>query len=226
MSIPAKGQRQHAFLASVDPSRRRFPNALRIADTIYLSSEPPVGGNQPGPTGDIQDQTRLAFSDFEGLLHAVGARMSDLVKLHTFYVFEGDDRDATVYWERMTEVRLRYFANPGPAGTALRVKGAPGRNRLIAIDGVASRSAERTRLMPAHAWDWSVPTPLSQGWLIGNVVYAGGQISADRRGRAMAAGDVAQQTVNTMEYLRHVLLEAGAGGAVVIWNDWALSGAS
>lgn len=211
MSIPAKTQREHAFLASVDPARRRFPNALRVGDTIYLSSEPPVGDNQPASTGDIQDQTRLAFTDFEGLLHAVGARMSDLVKLHTFYVFEGDDCDATVYWERMTEIRLRYFANPGPAGTALRVKGAPSRDRLIAIDGVASRSAERTRLMPAHAWDWSVPTPLSQGWRVGNVVYAGGQISADRRGRAVAAGDVAQQTVNTMEYLRHVLLEAGAG---------------
>jgi len=211
MSSPANAHRQHAFLASVDPSRRRFPNALRIGDTIYLSSEPPVGGNQPASTGDIQDQTRLAFTDFESLLHAVGARMSDLIKLHTFYVFEGDDRDVTAYWERMTEVRLHYFADPGPCGTALRVKGAPGRDRLIAIDGVASRSAERTRLMPAHAWDWSVPTPLSQGWRIGNVVYAGGQISADRRGRAVAAGDVARQTVNTMEYLRHVLLEAGAG---------------
>ncbi len=211
MSIAAKAERQHAFLASVDPARRRFPNALRVGDTIYLSSEPPVGGNQPTSTGDIQDQTRLAFTDFEGLLHAAGARMSDLVKLHTFYVFEGDDRDATAYWERMTEVRLRHFANPGPAGTALRVKGAPARDRLIAIDGVASRSAARTRLMPAHAWDWSVPTPLSQGWRVGNVVYAGGQISADRRGRAVAAGDVGQQTVNTMEYLRHVLLEAGAG---------------
>jgi enamine deaminase RidA (YjgF/YER057c/UK114 family) len=111
----------------------------------------------------------------------------------------------------MTEVRLQYFADPGPAGTALRVKGAPVRDHLIAIDGVASCSGARKRLMPAHAWDWSMPTPLSQGWRIGDVVYAGGQISADRRGQAVAASDLAQQTINTMEFLRHVLLEAGAG---------------
>jgi len=64
--------------------------------------------------------------------------------------------------------------------------------------------------MPAHAWDWSMPTPLSQGWRIGPVLYAGGQISADRAGRTVAADDLTQQTVNTMEFLQHVLKDGGA----------------
>ena len=208
MAAAAGIERQHAFLASTQPSQRRFPNALRVGDTIYASSEPPVGAAGT-PGSDIQDHTDHAFSDFAALLRSVGGGMPDLVKLHTFYVFGGDD--ATAYWERMTAVRLRYFADPGPAGTALRVKGAPRHERLIAIDGVATRSAARKRLMPAHSWDWSIPTPLSQGWLVGDVVYAGGQISADKHGRTVAPDDLVRQAANTMEFLRHVLLEANAG---------------
>jgi enamine deaminase RidA (YjgF/YER057c/UK114 family) len=197
-----------AYLESLAPSARRFPNALRKGDTIYLSSQP-VSPSIGDASPEIQDQTHEAFSAFVQLLESVGARMSDLVKLHTFFVFAGE-AGATAYWERMTQVRLKYFANPGPAGTALRVKGAPTRGCLIAIDGVASVSPARRRIMPAHAWDWSIPTPLSQGWCIGPVLYAGGQISADRAGRTVAADDLTQQVVNTMEFLRHVLRDGGA----------------
>jgi enamine deaminase RidA (YjgF/YER057c/UK114 family) len=197
-----------AYLESVDSSERRFPNALRIGDMIYVSSEP-LGPSVRSGSPDIQDQTHEAFSAFVDLLGQVGASMADLVKLHTFFVFDGE-AGATAYWERMTQVRLQYFANPGPAGTALRVKGAPTRGRLIAIDGVASVSTARQRIMPAHAWDWSIPTPLSQGWRVGPVLYAGGQISADRQGRTVAHDDLTQQAINTMEFLRHVLKDGGA----------------
>jgi len=200
--------RQIAYLPQPDRSARRFPNAVRIGDTIYASSEPVDLADRSG-SPDIENQTHEAFSAFVALLEDLGARMSDLVKLHTFFVFQGE-AGATAYWERMTQVRLQYFANPGPAGTALRVKGAPTRSRLIAIDGVASLSSERLRIMPAHAWDWSMPTPLSQGWRIGPVLYAGGQISADRRGRTVAPDDLTQQAANTMEFLRHVLADGGA----------------
>ena len=210
MSNPRPTARRLAYLPDIEPGARRFPNAIRIGDSVYASSQPidPVVASAPPR---IQDQTHKAFADFVGLLEAVGAHMSDLVKLHTFYVYEGDSSGTTEYWQRMTEVRLQYFANPGPAGTALRVKGAPTSQRLIAIDGIARADPSRQRIMPAHAWDWSMPTPLSQGWRVGDVVYCGGQISADRRGRAVAADDLTQQVINTMEFLRHVLVDGGAG---------------
>ncbi len=198
-----------AYLSNVAADARRFPNALRVGDAIYASSQPVTETPPLNDSADIRDQTHAAFRSLVSMLESLGARMSDLVKLHTFYVFEGES-DTTAYWERMTEVRLQYFANPGPCGTALRIKGAPVSDRLIAIDGIARVDAERQRIMPAHAWDWSMPTPLSQGWRVGTVIYAGGQISADRRGRTVAPDDVSQQTVNTMEFLRHVLLDAGA----------------
>lgn len=210
MSDPQLTPRRLAYLPDVEPAARRFPNAIRIGNTVYVSSQPIVPFVTSARPG-IQDQTHKAFADFVGLLDAVGMRMSDLVKLHTFYVYEGDRTRATEYWERMTEVRLQYFANPGPAGTALRVKGTPTSRRLIAIDGIARADPSRQRIMPAHAWDWSMPTPLSQGWRVGDVLYCGGQISADRRGRAVAADNLAQQVINTMEFLRHVLADGSAG---------------
>ncbi|HJU23004.1 MAG TPA: RidA family protein [Casimicrobiaceae bacterium] len=198
-----------AWLASTAPSARRFPNAIVVGDTIYVGSEQ-LGTAIPAAPPDIETQTHEAFSTFVALLEEVGTSMADLVKLHTYYVYDGEADRATAYWQRMTEVRLQYIANPGQAGTALRVKAAPVRGRLIAIDGVASVAPSRVRIMPAHAWDWSMPTPLSQGWRVGPIVYAGGQISADRAGKAVAPGDVVQQAINTMEFLRHVLVDGGA----------------
>ena len=29
--------------------------------------------------------------------------------------------------------------------------------------------------MPADHWDWSIPTPLSQGWQCGPFIYVGGR---------------------------------------------------
>ena len=64
--------------------------------------------------------------------------------------------------------------------------------------------------MPKDHWDWSMPTPFSQGWRVGDLIFVGGQISGDRRGRAIGPGDIAAQTRNTFENIRRVLKEAGA----------------
>jgi len=158
----------------------------------------------------IHDQTHHVFSALVNELEKHGASMKDLAKLHTYYVYEGAGRDVTDYWESMTSVRLQYLADPGPAATALRTKGVRSERALIGIDGVAELEGSRTRIMPEHAWDWSIPTPFSQGWLINDKVYVGGQISADRAGKAVAPGEVGPQTVNTMAYIHSVLKDAGA----------------
>ncbi len=50
---------------------------------------------------------------------------------------------------------------------------------------------------------------LSQGWRIGDLIFVGGQISADDRGRALG-DDIETQTRNIMEFIGRVLHEAGA----------------
>lgn len=172
-----------------------------------------AAGNTVG-VGDIEAQTARVFDSLVDSLKSEGAQMSDLMKLHTYYQYSGSGRSVTDYWERMTQVRLKYLADPGPAATALRVVGSPSADHLIEVDGIAVLDKGRQRLMPKHTWDWSIPTPFSQGWRIGNKIFVGGQISADLNGEAVAPDDVGEQTRNTMEYIRHVLLEGGAG-----WQD-------
>jgi 2-iminobutanoate/2-iminopropanoate deaminase len=73
---------------------------------------------------------------------------------------------------------------------------------------------ERQRLMPKGHWDWHVPVPFSQGWRVGNLVFVGGQLSADEHGRVVGAGDIELQTRNVFEAITRVLREAGAE-----WKD-------
>lgn len=193
-----------------------FPMAIRVGESVYLGAQTLARPAGFDPLA-IEEPTHAAFQGLVQTLAAAGLGMENLVKLHTYYVYQGQGHEVTRFWERMTQVRLKYLANPGPAATALRVQGAPTRSRLITVDGIATSSPRRTRLMPAHAWDWSIPTPFSQGWRVEDKVFVGGQISADREGRAVAAGDAAAQTRNTLEYIRHVLKEADAE-----WSDVAM----
>ena len=188
------------------------PLGVRVGDLVYVGAQV-LSTAQHGSTDadDIESQTQAVFEQLTHALHSAGAGMADLIKLHTYYQCPGDGPQVTQFWERMTGVRLRHMADPGPAGTAVRVLGAPTRDRLIGVDGIAVVGIDKQRIMPDHAWDWSIPTPLSQGWRVGDTVFVGGQISADRQGRAVAPDDAVAQTRNTLEYIRHVLAEAGAG---------------
>lgn len=178
-----------------------FPQAIAIDGKIYL-------GGHFAEDGDICAQTATAFDNFVETLKGFGSDMRDLVNLRTYYVYEGD-QDVTAHWERFTEVRLRYLANPGPGATALRIAGAPSAKHEIGIDGVASVAPERKRIMPDGLWDWSIPTPFSQGWLIGDTIFLGGQIAADKQGRAVALGDIEEQMRLALGFLRLVLNEGG-----------------
>jgi enamine deaminase RidA (YjgF/YER057c/UK114 family) len=78
-------------------------------------------------------------------------------------------------------------------------------------------SVEQTltqRLLPPNHWDWSMETPFSQGWRIGDHVYVGGQISADEQGKVIGAGDIEVQTRTVFQNIEKVLREAGAS-----WKD-------
>ncbi|CCB65461.1 RidA family protein [Hyphomicrobium sp. MC1] len=187
-----------------------FPTSIAIDGKIYV-------GCQSAPIGDIGTQTAGAFKGMIAALDNVDSNMSDLVNLRTYYVYQGGGgKDVTTFWEKMTEVRLRYLSDPGPAATAVRVVGVPTAEHLIGVDGVATISGDRQRLMPKHTWDWSIPTPFSQGWRVGDTIYLGGQLAADMEGKAVALGDVAEQARITLEFIRHVLAEGGHG-----WDDLA-----
>ena len=113
----------------------------------------------------------------------------------------------------MTRVRLEYFADPGPAATAVRIKGMPYKGQLIQIEGIAVKGVsfeKRERIMPPGSWDWSIPVPLSQGWKCLESIYVGGQISADKQGNPVHVGDVVPQTRAIYNFIDEVVKDSGS----------------
>ena len=191
-----------------------FAHTVVVGDQVFIGGQQTLDNNgivlNPG---DIAAQTRNVFENMKQSLHALNMQLSDLVRLNTYYVFEGSDADATAYWEEMTRVRLEYFPDPGPAATAVRARGMPYKGQLIQIEGVALKGVSRKtrqRIMPLGSWDWSIAVPLSQGWKIGNRIFVGGQISADEKGASVHVGNLDAQTRNIYSYIERVLSDAGS----------------
>lgn len=191
-----------------------FSRSVVAGDQVFVSGQQSLDKNgEVLNPGSIADQTRNVFENMKDSLAQVGLELGDLVRLNTYYVFDGSEDEATKYWEDMTRVRLEYFPDPGPAATAVRIKGMPYPGQLIQIEGIALRGESRKnreRIMPKGSWDWSIPVPLSQGWKVGNSIYVGGQISADETGASVHAFDLDAQTRAIYGFIGNVLADAGA----------------
>ncbi|MEQ8967867.1 MAG: Rid family hydrolase [Azospirillaceae bacterium] len=191
-----------------------FANTVTHGDQVFVSGQQALGPDGAvAEPGDIAGQTRAVFEAMARSLAAEGLGLADLVRLNTYYVFDGAEAEATRYWEDMTRVRLEFFPDPGPAATAVRIKGMPYAGQLIQIEGIALRGEarrSRQRVMPADSWDWSIAVPLSQGWRVGSHLYVGGQIAADSRGEAVDAGNLEAQTRAVYRYIANVLRDGGA----------------
>jgi enamine deaminase RidA (YjgF/YER057c/UK114 family) len=188
----------------------KFSQGWKVGNLIFVGGQ--ISADHHGRTigkGDIATQTRNVFEHIRTVLRQAGADLPDIVRLNTYYHHKADGHDVTRFWEEMTKVRMEYIADPGPAATAVRVSGFAFEDLLIEIEAIAAIGA-KTRLMPKNHWDWSMPVKFSQGWKVGNLIFVGGQISADERGRTIGKGDIATQTRNVFESVRRVLAEAGA----------------
>lgn len=87
--------------------------------------------------GDIEAQTRNVFRNITTVLAEAGADWRHVVKLNTYYVFDGTADEVRDFWERMTRVRMEFLVPPGPAATAVRVAGLIYADALIEADVVA-----------------------------------------------------------------------------------------
>lgn len=188
-----------------------FSQGWKTDGLIFVGGQ--ISADASGRTvgsGDIAMQTRKVFEFIRAVLNEAGADLSDIVKLNTYYQFDGEGEEVTNFWETMTAVRMEYLADPGPVGTAVRVKGFAYEELLIEIEAIASVDRGKTRLMPPNHWDWSMPVPFSQGWRVGDLVFVGGQISADAKGRTVAPGNIGAQTRNVLDSIQRVLQQGGA----------------
>jgi 2-iminobutanoate/2-iminopropanoate deaminase len=92
---------------------------------------------KPIGAGDIALQTRNVFENIGKVLAEAGATWADVIKLNTYYVFNGPEAEAAQYWEKMTRVRMEFLPDPGPAATAVRVVGLMYPELLIEAEVVA-----------------------------------------------------------------------------------------
>jgi enamine deaminase RidA (YjgF/YER057c/UK114 family) len=191
-----------------------FSQAIDFGDQVFISGQQALthGGGLIAQA-HIGLQTRCVFENMKATLARANLEFSDLIRLNTYYVFDGADEDAAEFWEEMTRVRLEYFPDPGPAATAVRIKGMPYQGQLIQIEGIALRGnsrRNRKRIMPEGSWDWSIAVPLSQGWQVGDRIYVGGQISSNKNGGAVHVGDLGAQTRAIFKFINNVLKDGGA----------------
>ena len=194
-----------------------FSQGWRVDDLVFVGGQISFApdGKVIGP-GDIEAQTRKTFDYIRRVLHEGGADDPDLVKLNTWYGFEGEGAELKEYRERMTRVELEYLAGSGPVDTAVRIAGLATGAILVEIDAIAACGGEKVRLMPPGHRDWSMPgsrslsLSLSEGWRVGDLVFVGGQVSMDAQGVAIAPGDVVTQTRNAYDRVGRVLEAAGA----------------
>jgi len=115
-----------------------FSQGWRCGPMIFVGGQ--ISADEHGRTigaGDIEVQTRNVFENIRKVLNEAGADMRHIVKFNTFYVFEGEGDEIREYWEKMTRVRLEFFEEPGPVGTAVRISGLAYPDLLIEVEAIA-----------------------------------------------------------------------------------------
>jgi len=110
----------------------------RVGNMVFVGGQLSADeqGNVVGE-GDIELQTRNVFNNITTILEGAGATWQDVVRVNTYYCFDGKGDEVREYWEKMTRVRLEFLPDPGPVGTAVRVNGLMYDGFLIEVDCIA-----------------------------------------------------------------------------------------
>lgn len=189
-----------------------FSRAVRGEDVVFVGAQMSRDGE--GATlhaGDIVGQARATIAGISGALAEVGADLSCVAKLNTYYVGHGTTED----WAMAARVRSDAFRKPGPGATGVPVPGPyPGglliRQEAVGLVAPDGTAAARDTSWPEGTWDWPIPVSFEQGLKINDLLILGGQISANPKGEAVFPGDLAAQARNTMECIGRILAGFGA----------------
>jgi len=198
---------RHAQRRAVAAPGAGFSGAIACGDLVFVGAQ--MSRDAEGVThyrGDIVGQAQATMNNIGSLLNELGADLSCVAKLNTYYVGHGTTED----WAMAAKVRSDAFQKPGPGATGVPVPGPYPDDLLlrqeaiglIAPDGTA---AHRDTSWPEGTWDWPIPVSFEQGLKINDLLITGGQISANPQGEAVYPGDLAAQTRNTMECIGRIL---------------------
>jgi 2-iminobutanoate/2-iminopropanoate deaminase len=115
-----------------------FSQGWRVGPFVFVGGQ--LSLDESGAVigaGDIEAQTRNVFENVGKVLTDAGATWDDVVKINTFYVYDGEPAGAQDFWSKMTAVRMEYLPDPGPCGTGVRVDGLMYDGLLIEVEAIA-----------------------------------------------------------------------------------------
>lgn len=188
-----------------------FAQGVRCGEMIFVGGQMALAGDGTVlAPGDIVEQSHIVLRNIAAVLGEFGADLDDSVRFFIFYRGTGTTED----WEVAVKVRASYFTEPGPCGTAIPVPSHLPEEIAIKMEVWAMLGEDGTRLPRQHSWpeghwDWSIHLPFKHGCKCGKLIFVGGQIPTDDKGRTMEIGDIEAQTDIAMRYLERVVTSYG-----------------
>jgi 2-iminobutanoate/2-iminopropanoate deaminase len=109
----------------------RLAQGYRVGDLLFISGQAAIDneGRIVGP-GDFDTQAKQAFANLERALRAGGSGLRNVVKVTIFLT------DMS-YFDRIVELRGKYFTAPYPADTIVEVSSLYSAEAMIESEAVA-----------------------------------------------------------------------------------------
>jgi|SRR5690606_25007672 len=109
----------------------RLAQGHRVGDLLFISGQTALdnNGNLIG-IGDFDVQARMAFENLDKVLRAGGSNLKNVIKVTIMLRDMGN-------FERIIELRGKYFTPPYPADTIFEVSSLFSPDALIEIEAVA-----------------------------------------------------------------------------------------
>ena len=204
--------RTFADASAASPLPAPFCQGVRSGRMIFVSAQSPVdaAGTVLHP-GDIVAQTRQVAAQIGEVLAELGADCDDVVKLNRWYAGDVGIAD----FEPAALACAAHFREPGPAATGIPLPRHADDAVKVKLSVVAMLGEDGSRLPRRHAWpeslwDWHVHLPYKHGLKCEEMIFLGGQVSLDKRGRAVHPNDLSAQTHQAMVHIGTILRELGA----------------
>jgi enamine deaminase RidA (YjgF/YER057c/UK114 family) len=191
---------------------RPFVEGLRCGKMIFISGQSPVDGEGAiVASGDIVSQTTEVMKRISRLLETFGAGFDDVVKINRWYEGHGTIAD----FEPAALACAAHFKEPGPAATGVplplhALEGQMIKIEVVAMLGEDGRHLPRRHAWPESLWDWHVHLPYKHGLKCHDMIFLGGQVSLDKRGRAVHPNRLGDQTRQAMTHVGTILRDLGA----------------
>ena len=189
-----------------------FSQAVRSGKMIFVSGQYPrlTDGTVCHP-GDSVVQTRQLMAQVTELLGQFGATCQDVVKLNRWYAGNVGIKD----FEPAALACAGFFDEPGPAATGIPLPRHADPDVTIKISVVAMLGEDgahlpRRHVWPESLWDWHIHLPYKHGLACEEMIFLGGQVSLDKRGRALYPDDLSAQTHQAMQHIGTILGALGA----------------